>query len=560
MMQGTNDRGFIKWLVVFTLVCAMIVAGRLWKLSVWKKVNNRDLVEYAEKNFGGSGITEARRGTIYDANESPIAMDTTSYVMYAILQHDIDTANIVKDPDRTARVLSQYIDATHDEILELLLTPEAREVQFRHISPISPETKKAIEQEDLPGIVLVSKTLRHYIDSVFASHLIGYAVPGEDNFIQASVLEGQLGLEYAYDKVLNGSEMYTDRPDSTIISGRNLYLTLDSRLQNHLEVLMNEYQARYHPQAMNAYLVEAKTGKLLAASQRPSFNLNTRIGISEQWRNLMIEEAYEPGSTIKTLTTAVAYDRGVFGVGEWFQSGSIEVYDQVVKDHNEVGWGTITFEEGFARSSNVAMVNLVQRMGSKQWADKLLEFGFGQSTEFGLANETEGTLAFDNPVSEIMSGFGQGFSATPIQLLQAFSAIVNQGKMMKVQVVNGIGANHQYQPQVVGQPISEQAAQRVLQLMIDTVEQPYGTAQPFRNPNVRVAAKTGTAQIANPAGAGYLNGPDDYYHSAIIFFPAEQPQYMMYVSMKQPQNTGGRLGSQILGELFNRYLDTMMIN
>lgn len=261
MMQGTNDRGFIKWLVVFTLVCAMIVAGRLWQLSVWKKVNNRDLVEYAEKNFGGSGITEARRGTIYDANESPIAMDTTSYVMYAILQHDIDTANIVKDPDRTARVLSQYIDATHDEILELLLTPEAREVQFRHISPISPETKKAIEQEDLPGIVLVSKTLRHYIDSVFASHLIGYAVPGEDNFIQASVLEGQLGLEYAYDKVLNGSEMYTDRPDSTIISGRNLYLTLDSRLQNHLEVLMNEYQARYHPQAMNAYLVEAKTGK-----------------------------------------------------------------------------------------------------------------------------------------------------------------------------------------------------------------------------------------------------------------------------------------------------------
>lgn len=560
MKKVNNFKHHILTLIGFVVLCGILLTMRFAQIGISKFVNGRNLVEYGDMEIVRSSITEARRGSIYDSDESPIAMDATSYVMYAALKGE---GKVVKDPDYVASRLSQYIELSRDEILELLLIPEAFQVEFRGISPITNDVKKAIESENLDGVVLVSRTTRKYINDVYASHLIGYATPIGEDFMQAEILEGKLGLELSYDNILNGSAQHQQNVDNQIVSsvadGADIYLTLDSRIQNYLEELMTEYQQKYQPQSLNAYLVEISTGKLLAAAQRPTFNLNSREGIDAQWQNLMVEEANEPGSTVKMLTTAVAYDRKVFQPAEMFQSGSIKVYDQVVKDHNEIGWGTITFEEGFARSSNVAMVNLVNRMGDEVWVNHLQHFGFGETTNFGLINEVEGELNFDNPVSRTMSGFGQGFSATPIQLMQAFTTIGNQGKMMKIQVVNGVGVNNQYTVQELGEPITPQAAQFVLNLMVDTVEQPFGTGQPFRNPTVRVAAKTGTAQIADPNGSGYLKGPNDYYHSAVVIFPAESPKYMMYLTMKQPTTTNGRLGSQILGELFNRIVNVIMI-
>src|SRR5699024_3898549 len=152
-------------------------------------------------------------------------------------------------------------------------------------------------------------------------------------------------------------------------------------------------------------------------------------------------------------------------------------------------------------------------IGVDNWTDQLTEFGFGQTTGSGLANEATGTVEFDNPVSATMSGFGQGFATTPIQLLQAFTSIANDGKMMKIQYLNGIGENDEFQPIEINQPISEEAADHIVDLMVNTVNKEYGTAQEYSVPGVQIAAKTGTAQIANPDGLGYLEGANDYYFS-----------------------------------------------
>ncbi|MDO4432491.1 MAG: penicillin-binding protein 2 [Aerococcaceae bacterium] len=556
-MQRQTNNPFLKYFTIVVLIAAVGLAARFAQLSLFKRVNGEWLSDYGrQSSVGRSSIMQIRRGTIYDAKASPIVMDTTSYTLVAILQSDWDK-NFVKDPDVTAATLSRYVDLSRDEILERLLNPDAYQVEFGDIEPLTAQTKKAIEAENLPGITFVSQSQRQYVNPIYASHLIGYTMPTqEEGSLSATIIEGQTGIEYAYNDALNGRLI---PQQDALVSGEDIYLTLDTRLQNQLEGLMNEYQQRYQPAALQVYLVEMETGKMIAAAQRPTFDLNTLTGIEAEWKNLLIEEAYEPGSTVKMLTTAVAYDKQLFSPTELFQSGSINVYDQVVKDHNQVGWGAITFEEGFARSSNVAMVNLVNRMGDDVWATKLLEFGFGQQTDFGLANESLGSVVFDSPVTRTMSGFGQGFSATPIQLLQAYSAIGNNGTMLKIQVINGIGQNSAYQVKSLGQPISSDAANYVLNLMIDTVEKPYGTASAFKHPTMRVAAKTGTAQIADPNGTGYLTGENDYYHSATVFFPAEQPKYMMYLAMKQPQQTYGMLGSQILGQLFNRFVNTVMI-
>ena len=551
----------LRFLAILLAGLASIAIFRFTQISLFKTSNGQDLTAYHETGTKRSSITEARRGSIFDQQGNPIAMDTTSYSLFAVLRSDWGDTNLVKDPDVTAKALAKHLGLDRDKILARLTQNNVYQVEFGNAGQhLSSETKKAIEAENLPGLVFVSETTRKYVNDVYASHLIGYATAAakeEDQPLSAQVLDGKLGLEAAYNVSLSGQD--SNQSSSRQLIGKDLHLTLDSRLQNKLEELMSQYQATYQPEALQAYLVEAKTGKLVAASQRPSFNLNTREGIEAEWKNLMVEEAYEPGSTIKILTMSVAYDRQLYKPGELYQSGSIQVYDQVVKDYNKVGWGQISFEEGLTRSSNVAMVNLVNRMGDQEWVKKLGDFGFGKGTDFGLENETTGNFQFDNPVSRIMSGFGQGFSATPIQLLQAYSSIGNQGQMLKVQVVQGLDSAGEFQARVLGKPISKEAANHVLQLMVDTVEKPYGTAVSFRNPYVKVAAKTGTAQIADPNGSGYLTGANDYYHSVVTFFPADNPKYMLYMAMKRPQQDHGLLGSQILGKLFNDYIEYIMV-
>ena len=551
----------LRFLAILLAGLASIAIFRFAQISLFKTSNGQDLTAYHETGTKRSSITEARRGSIFDQQGNPIAMDTTSYSLFAVLRSDWGDTNLVKDPDVTAKALAKHLGLDRDMILAQLTQNNVYQVEFGNAGQhLSSETKKAIEAENLPGLVFVSETTRKYVNDVYASHLIGYATATakeEDQPLSAQVLEGKLGLEAAYNVSLSGQD--GNQSSTRQLIGKDLHLTLDSRLQNKLEELMTQYQMTYQPEALQAYLVEAKTGKLVAASQRPSFNLNSREGIEAEWKNLMVEEAYEPGSTIKILTMSVAYDRQLYKPGELYQSGSIQVYDQVVKDYNKVGWGQISFEEGLARSSNVAMVTLVNRMGDQEWVKKLGDFGFGKGTDFGLENETTGNFQFDNPVSRIMSGFGQGFSATPIQLLQAYSSIGNQGQMLKVQVVQGLDSAGEFQARVLGKPISKEAANHVLQLMVDTVEKPYGTAVSFRNPYVKVAAKTGTAQIADPNGSGYLTGANDYYHSVVTFFPADNPKYMLYMAMKRPQQDHGLLGSQILGKLFNDYIEYIMV-
>lgn len=556
----------VSTLAILTLVVGLLLILRFGQLTINKTVNNVDLVEYGQNNENRSSIAEARRGTIFDKNGQPIAMDTTSYSMYAVLNSSWDD-NVVEDPDYTARVLSQLIDLSQNQILDILLTPEVNQVEFGNAGRnLPPEIKTMIENQHLAGIQFESNTARQYVNDYFASHLIGYAVPEMHEDFNLELLTGQLGIEKSFNSILNGEVNYKTQLENNItanyLAGDDIYLTLDARLQNFMDESLSRSYERYQPEEISAYLVELESGKLLTAAQRPTFNLNNREGIADKWTNMLVEEAFEPGSTIKILTMALSYDMNLYQMGETFMSGVIEVYDQIVRDYNLVGWGEITFDEGLSRSSNVAMVELVQRMGEDKWIDQLSKLGFGKSTESGLPNETLGSLEFDNPVSQIMSGFGQGFAASPMQLMQAYTAIGNEGKQMKIQYINGIGTNvaSAYESKVLGQPISPEAANHVLQLMENTVQESYGTAQDFKNNTIDIAAKTGTAQIANPDGLGYLTGPYDYYFSVVSFFPAEEPQFMLYLSMKRPQNPQGRTGSQILAEIFHPFVENVMIN
>ena len=562
-MSKNNQHRNINLLVMlaFTFVLFVVIGARTFQLSVGKQSNGIDLVEYQPGDIERSSITSVNRGTIFDRNGKPIAMDTTSYSIYAVL-NDRDPLVNVQDPDNTAVQLAKHLNIDRDQILKTLLTPDVYQVEFGNSGKgLSREVKEAIEKENLSGIHFKEAKARHYVNDYFASHIVGYA----DTDVQESqdmgldIQTGRMGMEALYDQELNGLELEEKVVSDGQVIGQDLYTSLDARLQNIMDQELKKTYDLYQPESIMAYLVKPESGEVLVASQQPSFNLNSLKGIDKEWKNLLFEDSYEPGSTMKILTLASAYEQQLYELDETFLSGKIDVYDQTVRDYNHWGWGDITFDQALVHSSNVGMIKLAEKMGLDKWRQELERFGFGQTTESMFANEVNGNADFDNPVNGMMSSFGQGLSVTPAQLIEAFTAIANQGSAMRLQWIKGLGSNGSVDPQVKAQLFQPETARHILKTMVQVVEDPQGTGQEFRHPDVKVAAKTGTAQIPDPKGQGYLTGPNDYVYSVVTMFPADQPEYLMYMVMKQPKETQQKSGTKILSEIFIPFVDQVMI-
>lgn len=557
----------------------LIFGIRLTQLMVFGTVNGQDLSEQAQNLYDRSSILSAQRGTIYDVGGNPLAMDATSYSLYAVLTDEWsepEDPQYVVDKKNTAQVLSQYIDLTADEILERLNTQDASQVEFGTAGQdLTYAEMKAIDEQNLPGIMFNETPTRMYPNGVFASHLIGYAEYMEAGTAIDSRLTGQMGLELSMDGILkgtNGRKSYqssstnvelsgTGQVEEETTDGSDAYLTLDSRLQTYLETLMTEVYEKYEPTSMTVMLVEPETGEIVAASQRPTFNLETKEGIDDMWQNLLVEKAYEPGSTIKVLTVAAAIEEGVFDPESFYDSSPVTMGDSTIADYNGIGWGVITELEGLSQSSNTLMIHLVKEMGYDVWESYIREFGLLQETGSGFANEASGSMNYDYEADKVTTGFGQGIYVTPYQMMQAFTAIANDGNMMKLQLVNRYeedGTMQVVEPEVVSSPISKETANKTLEYLQSVVYADTGTGAAYDLDGYTVSAKTGTAEVFNLETNTYEAGLTKYLYSVVGFVPSEDPQYVLYITAEQPKNletTASDMMTEIYTPLLTRALE-----
>ncbi|AMB98050.1 penicillin-binding protein [Aerococcus urinaeequi] len=557
----------------------LIFGIRLTQIMVFGTVNGQDLSEQAQNLYDRSSILSAQRGTIYDVGGNPLAMDATSYSLYAVLTDEWsepEDPQYVVDKKNTAQVLSQYIDLTADEILERLNTQDASQVEFGTAGQdLTYAEMKAIDDQNLPGIMFNETPTRMYPNGVFASHLIGYAEYMEAGTAIDSRLTGQMGLELSMDGILkgtNGRKSYqssstnvelsgTGQVEEETTDGSDVYLTLDSRLQTYLETLMTEVYEKYEPTSMTVMLVEPETGEIVAASQRPTFNLETKEGIDDMWQNLLVEKAYEPGSTIKVLTVAAAIEEGVFDPDSFYDSSPVTMGDSTIADYNGIGWGVITELEGLSQSSNTLMIHLVKEMGYDVWESYIREFGLLQETGSGFANEASGSMNYDYEADKVTTGFGQGIYVTPYQMMQAFTAIANDGNMMKLQLVNRYeedGTMQVVEPEVVSSPISKETANKTLEYLQSVVYADTGTGAAYDLDDYTVSAKTGTAEVFNLETNTYEAGLTKYLYSVVGFVPSEDPQYVLYITAEQPKNletTASDMMTEIYTPLLTRALE-----
>jgi penicillin-binding protein 2X len=539
-----------------------------------------------EELYHGGEVVKAKRGTIFDRSGEVIAEDATSYSIYAILSESYVNGNEKlyaqeKNFDDLASILNKYLGIKEKSALKTLKsglnsdgTSKYYQVEFGNKGKnISEETKQNIEdamkKDKVKGLYFTEHTDRMYPNGNFASHFIGYAQPDKKES-----LVGMMGVEAAYDDVLKGKDgkvVYqkdeNQRPipgsiaeEKKAVNGEDIYTTLDAGLQSYLETLMDKVSSEAKPTEMTAMLMQAKTGDILAMSQRPTFNPETKEGLGEEdaWRNFLVEDSYEPGSTMKVFTTSAAVNEGIFNENESYVSGKIQVADATINDWDLGKKGILTMRQALSWTSNVGMVKLEERLGDR-WPEYVKRFGFGQSTYSGLPGETKGTLPTSNIVDQAMSSYGQAIGVTNFQMMRGFTAVANDGKMLQPHYIEKVsnpdtGKEIITKPEVVGEPITAETAQKVREYMRDTVEsENYGSAyDQYKVPGYHISAKTGTAQIAE--NGRYLTGDTNYIYSIALMIPSEDPEYILYLTMKQPQEKQ----EGILGEIANPLLSRVM--
>ena len=536
-----------------------------------------DLSEGAKQVHQKQVTVQAKRGTIYDRTGYPIAQDSTTYTIFAIIDKNYVSAHkeilYVEESqfDKVADIFHEFLGMEKDYVLNQLRLPNLNQVYFGTKGKNIPygtmtAITEAAEAAGVKGISFSTSPGRLYANGVFASHFIGLAQL-KDNEDGSQSLYGQTGIESAMDHILSGQDgkityekdSYgriipgTEIVNAEPVDGKDVYTTLSSELQRSLEENMDVfYGEKTKGVYANATLLSAKTGEILATTQRPTFDPDTKSGLKDlNWNTTLYQGYFEPGSTMKVMTLASAIDNNTFNPNEYYTNNTYQLADAKINDWT-INEGrdpqTLTFANGFALSSNVGMTMLEQRMGDTKWLNYLSKFRFGYPTRFGMNGEAGGVFPADNIVTIAMSSFGHGISVTNTQMLRAFTAIGNQGVMLQPKFISAIYDPHTdsariSQPEIMGKPVSADAANQTLNYMVTVGTDPYyGTLYSkdvgpiIQVDGYNIAVKSGTAEIAKEKGGGYMEGVNDTINSVVAMIPAENPEFIMYVTVQQPQH------------------------
>lgn len=552
-----NRKTFGMWFFLVAAIIFILFTVRFSYIAIFKDVQNHNLKSQAAKLYTSSQVIQAKRGTVYDADGNPIATDTSKYTVYAIIDSSYRSASgkalYVTNKKKTAKVLAKYLDLSEAQILKIL-SPSSKgifQVEFGTAgSNLSVATMEKIKKANLPGINFTQIPAREYSEGNFASQLLGMTTLKTNTKTGTTQLVGDMGLEGYFNKQLTGTNGYrTVKQDvygyqladsSTkgrkVENGDNITTTLNNKVQHQMETLVSRVEKETQAEGITAIVMEAKTGKIVAATQRPNMKSET-----PSWTNALTQQTFEPGSTMKVLALAAAINSGNFDPNATYTSGTWSLGGGKITDWVTSGWGTITYKEGFYRSSNVGFAHVEQNMGAKTWMKYIRRFGLLKKVNvYGMGNETAGYTTFKGKLEQANTAYGQGITVNVMELMQAYTAIANNGKMVKPYWIEKVTDPNtgktvkKLSTTVVGHPISASTAKQVRKYMEGVIYNKVGTGQSYKVSGYRIAGKTGTAQIAGTNG--YETGTNDYIYSFAGFAPAKNPKYIIYLSMKKPKN------------------------
>lgn len=565
-----SNRTIIRIAILMGLATLAIVANVFFTMIT--KTHLRSGVNViSQKENEESNVTNvsASRGTIFDRNGEVIAKDETTYDIILYIDESRTGLNsapaYVEDYNKTARLLSEKLGATEEYILDKLESSKANNQYQTYLGTkgknISASVKESIEALELPGVEFTQSVKRTYTNDYFASLLLGYAQYDEE---QGKIV-GKMGLEETLNdqltgtdgKVISQKDRYgNDLPGTTYVekyvqNGNNVSLTLDSNVQLALESLTKKAMSYAgNPTKAWALAVEVETGKILGWTSYPSFNLNTRDDITN-YLDIPSSFAYEPGSVLKGMTYAATLQEGKYpynnktvSLGEFYYnyvngkvsrvsaSEALEgaITDSVLRENTSV-----TYDKGFAISSNIVISDMLTTcITTDTYVEYLHKFGFLKSIAIPYVNNVAGTIDTSSIRSALSTGFGQSINVTALQMVQAYSAILNDGEMMQPYLVEKIEDSmthqvlEQYEPVSLGTVISKETSDYMKKLMKMVVEEGGTGYGRYNMDDVEILAKTGTGEVATEKG--YTS--ELFTNSVLAAAPADDPKVMLYFAFQ----------------------------
>lgn len=556
------------FMFIFTIVLFCSFVGRIIYLCTTDyQVGDSTITAFIRARNTNEEVLLPKRGSIFDSKGEVLAEDVASYTVIAYLdpsrsENSEDPLHVV-DVNATAERLAPYL-GMDVEVLKVLLKKDAYQVELgpggRNLSQIQMEEIRSL---NLPGIDFIASTKRYYPSGDFASYAIGYTVNQSDD--DGNVWKvGQLGVEEYFNDILTGSSGYVtyekDRNGYKIANGReyveeaddgdDVYLTIDSNIELFTENAVKKMVEDSEAEWGFMVVADAKTGAILAYSTTPSFDPNKKNITS--YIDLMTGNTYEPGSTMKIFSYLCAIDNGQYVGSDTYESGEI-TYEAangaktVIHDWNKTGWGTISYDYGFAMSSNVGAASLLDKgiIDKKQLRTCYSNYGFGKTTGFTLNRELAGSIKFNYDVDAASATFGQAITVTPIQMVQALTAISNEGKMMKPYLISKIvdtnteEISYEATTEVVNVIASVDSISKMKELMNSVVcnDSSVCTGSAYYMEDYPIMGKTGTAQIYNEQTGTYMTGESDYVYSFAGLYPTDQPEIIIYTALKRPKDT-----------------------
>jgi len=545
---------------LFTMVYLLLGTRIFWV----QFVRGAELSEKALQNRMRDIPVEAKRGIIYDRNGEELAISISADSVYAIPAEVLASKQEKNIAAKLAAILEMDEDALYQRI--------TRSSSFEWVKrQIKPEQAQKIREADLPGIGLTEESRRYYPKNTLAAHILG--ISGVDN-------TGLEGIDFYYNDLVGGTpgrivveHDAANRPIPEAThkyippeDGANLILTIDETIQyiteRELDKVFKERQAK----SAAAIVMDPATGEILAMASRPTFDPNNYNDYPAQnRRNFAINDAFEPGSTMKICTAAMALEEKIVTPNSQFYCpGHVKVGKETISCSAHTAHGNQTFAQIVENSCNVGFVQVGLDLGLERYYKYLHAFGFGKTTGIDLPGEAAGITVPESRAMQIdlaTMAFGQANAVTAIQMVAAVGAVANDGKLMQPHLVRQVidkdgQVIKEVEPKMVRQVISESTAQELCMILEGEVTN--GTGKNAYMPGYRSAGKTGTAQKISPTG-GYL--ANEYVASFIGFAPADDPRLVCMVVVDAPQGYpyyGGWVAAPVFKAIMEdslRYLD-----
>lgn len=518
---------------------------------------------------------EPKRGTIYDKNMKELAVSVTKYTVWC---KPVE----VSDKEEASKQVSKILGKEYEDVHKLVSKKNMALVKIERW--IDDDKAKQIREAQIPGIWVAEDNQRYYPYGNFAPYVLGHT---------SADSEGIAGVEMKYNKHLKGTSgkliVSTDASGREIprgmekyyepVQGQGLVLTIDEVIQHYTEKAVQKAYEVNNAKRVTVVAMDPKTGDILSLASKPDYDPNdsrTPIypyfqeeldkygekdklkGYYQMWRNPVVSDTYEPGSTFKLITSSAGLEENVVKETDKFTcTGGVTIAGQRLKCWRSYNpHGVQTFKEGVQHSCNPVFIEVGNRLGVSKMYDYIEAFGFTEKTGIDLPGEGKGILHKEKnigPVELATISFGQANSVTPIQLITAISSIANDGKLMQPRVVKGYTDNkgnvvEEIKPKVVRQVISEETSKKMMDIAESVVSE--GGGKSAYIPGYRIGGKTGTAQKV--IDGRYAQGK--YICSFMGIAPSDDPQIVVLAIVDEPTGVsafGSTTAGPIIKEIMN---------